>query len=155
MQRVRRGRTDGEEISFAPLSGWRGLGQLPPQDRVRLELDQDQLAQLITYADAQRRSVTGRLVYTTPDSVAVILRTPASYTQVSIPRRSILRMERGKADAKKNVLVSAVVVGGVAALAVAGFEGRDQGPAGDGNGIDESIVQFLGLRLPFRIGIGR
>lgn len=131
------------------------VSELRPDDKVRLQLEDAELAKLLAFADASDRSVTGRFVASTGDSLSVVLRTPAAYTQVSIPRRSIVRLNRGVPDNRKNFIMSAALVGGVAALAVAGFEGRDQGPIGDGSGIDETRVSFFGFRIPFSLGLGR
>ena len=131
------------------------VSEIAVQDKVRLELDAEQVNELITFVDPATRTVTGRLVNTSTDSVSIVLQTPASFTQVSIPRRSILGAQRGVVDTKKNIFVSAAIVGAVAALAVKGFEGNDRTPGGDGSGIDETVVPFFGFRIPFSFGLGR
>lgn len=131
------------------------VSQVSPQDKVRLELDAEQVNELITFVDPATRSVTGRVVNLSADSISIALRTPAAFTQVSIPRRSIVATHVGLADTKKNLLVSAVIVGAVAFLAVKGFEGNDHLPTGDGGGIDETRVSLFGFRIPFSFGLGR
>jgi len=138
-------------VSYTPTD----VSQMSPQDKVRLELDAEQLNELVTFVDPATRSITGRLVDVSADSVAIVLQTPAAFTQVSIPRRSILGSQIGVANVKKNFIVSAVIVGAVAALAVKGFKGRDSSPIGDGGGIDETRVPSVGFRIPFSFGLGR
>ena len=138
-------------VSYMPAD----LSDLSRQDKVRIELDPAELAELIRFADPATRSVTGRLVNTSADSVAVVLRTPSSYAQVSIPRTSIVQTHKAVSDNRKSFAVSAIIVGGIAALAVAGFQGRDNTPGGDGNGIDETLIPLIRWRFPFNFGFGR
>lgn len=131
------------------------LSDLTSQDRVRLELEQQELARLIQFADPATRTVTGDFVGSGPDSVSVVVNTPGSYRQVQIPRSAILGTSRREVDNRKSFIISAAIVGGVAALAIRGFEGRDSGPGGDGGGIDESRVPSFKFRIPFSLGFGR
>ncbi len=131
------------------------VADLRPQDKVRLELEDEELAKLIAFADPATRSVNGRVVSSSIDSISVIVQTATAYTQVSIPNRSVVQAERGVADAKKNFIASALIVGAVAALAYAGFEGRQDNSTGDDTGIDESRVELFGFRIPFSLGFGR
>ena len=82
------------------------VSQVSPQDKVRLELDAEQVNELITFVDPENRSITGRVVNVDTDSLAIVLRTPAAFTQVSIHRRSILGAHGGVADTKKNFIGS-------------------------------------------------
>jgi hypothetical protein len=131
------------------------VSQVSPQDKVRLELDAEQVNELITFVDPANRSITGRVVNVDTDSLAIVLRTPAAFTQVSIHRRSILGAHVGVADTKKNFIGSLVIVGAVAAIAVKGFQGNGNSRVGDGGGIDETRVPFFGFRIPFSFGFGR
>jgi len=130
------------------------ISTLKPQEKIRVELEPEELARLIGFADPRTRSVSGRFVDEIGDSVAIVVQTPSSYMQVSIPRGSIIQTERRVADNKKSFFVSAAIVGGVAAIAIAGFQGRGQGSIGDDTGIDETRIPLFGFGIPFSLGIG-
>ncbi len=138
-------------VSYVPAD----VSELKPQDKVRMRLEQQELARLVAFADPGRGTVTGRVLHATPDSIEVVVSTGGSYTQVAVPRSSILGLERGYVDRTKNVLVSAAFVGGVAALAVIGFEGRNENSVGDDTGTDEVRIPLFNIRIPFGLGFGR
>jgi len=131
------------------------LADLTSADRVRLELEQQELARLIQFADPATRTVSGDFVAAGQDSVSVVVHTAGSYRQVQIPRSAVVGTSRRVVDNRKSFIISAAIVGGVAALAIRGFEGRDSSPGGDGGGIDESRVPSFKFRIPFSLGFGR
>ena len=130
------------------------ISSLQPQEKVRLELEQNELARLIAFADPATRSVNGRFVNEIGDSVAIILQTPLSYMQVSVPRSSIVETRRRVVDNRKTFAFSALMVGGVAVLAAVGFSGGGSDPAGEDPGVDQTRIPLLGFRLPFSFSFG-
>ena len=76
--------------SYQPIE----LSTLQPTDQVRLELDQTQLARLLAFANTSNNSVSGRFVNQTGDSVTIVVETPSTFMQVSVPRRSIVQTSR-------------------------------------------------------------
>lgn len=130
------------------------ISSLRPQEKIRLELEQTELARLIAFVDPATRSVSGRFVNEIGDSVAIIVETPLSYMQVSVPRSSIVQTRRRVVDNRKTFMFSALMVGGVAALAVVGFEGAGSDPAGEDPGVDQTKIPLLGFRIPFSFSFG-
>jgi hypothetical protein len=130
------------------------VSQLKSTDRIRVELDQEQLALLRAFADNREGTVNGRFVEATADSVSMVVETPTAYQEVRIPRRSIIDTRLRKPDNKKSFVISVVLVGGIGALAAIGFEGRNNDPTGDDTGIDESRIPLFNFRLPFGFGFG-
>ena len=61
------------------------ISTLQPTDQIRLELDQTELARLLAFANTSTRTVSGRFVNQMSDSVTIVVRTPASFMQVSVP----------------------------------------------------------------------
>jgi len=129
------------------------LARVKPQENVRLELDAAELGRLIAYSDPGTASVHGRVVAVTSDSVAIVLRTPLSYAQVSVSRSSILGVGLKTVDNRQTFAFSALLVGGVAVLAYLGFDGGGSSVPGEGDGPDE--FRPLGFRLPFSLSFGR
>ena len=142
------------------LAGWASyqpteLSTLQPTDQGRLELDQTELARLLAFANTSTNSVSGRFVNQMGDSVTLVVETPSTFMQVSVPRSSIVQTSRREIDNRKSFFFSALVVGGAAALAVMGFEGGGRDSIGDDDGVDETWIPLLGFRIPFSFSFGR
>jgi hypothetical protein len=131
------------------------ISSLQPREQVRLELDQTELARLLAFADPVRRTVSGRFINRMGDSVTIVVETPSAFMQVSVPRSSILQTNRRVIDNRKSFLVSVLVVGVAAAMALIGFEGGGEDSFGDDTGIDETLIPLLGFRIPFSLSFGR
>ncbi len=137
--------------SYQPVE----ISSLQPSDQVRLELDQAELAKLLAFVDPSTRSVGGRFVNETGDSMAIVVQTPTSFMQVSVPLSSIVQTQLRTVDNRTTFLFSALAVGGVAFLAWKGFEGGGSDRPGDDTGIDETRIPLLGFRIPFSFSFGR
>ncbi len=131
------------------------LSTLQPTDQVRLELDQTELARLLAFANTSTNSVSGRFVNQMGDSVTIVVETPSTFMQVSVPRSSIVQTSRREIDNRKSFFFSALVVGGAAALAVMDFAGGGRDSIGDDTGVDETWIPLLGFRIPFSFSFGR
>lgn len=139
-------------VSYAQTS----VAELAPTDRVRIELDDSELPRLLEYVDDRSRSVSGNFVREAGDSVVVVVRAPGAFAQVAIPAAAIVSVERGEVSAAKNIVGSLVIVGGVAVVAVAGFDGGGRDGPDPGDGTEEFRAGSLLFRLPLRLlGIGR
>lgn len=122
--------------------------ELPPQQSVRLQLTAEELARHLSFASGNRRTVSGHFVELRGDSATFVLTTPVAHQQVSIPLASIVVAERRDPDHLRSILLSSVVVGGVATLAYLGFEGNQTtDPDGPGDGPDAMVPTFR-LFLP-------
>lgn len=131
------------------------ISSLQPSDHIRLELDQAELGRLLAFVDPAKRTVSGRFVNRMADSVTIVVETPTTFMQVSVPRSSILQTSRRVLDNRKSFFVSVLVVGAAAALALVGFEGGGEDSFGDDTGIDETLIPLLGFRIPFSLSFGR
>ena len=153
----------GTVVALALLSGGcvsyaqTDIASLHPQDRIRVEVADSELPRLLQYVNTDSRQVSGTFLEASGDSVSVVLRSPGSFAEVSIPLANIVLVERGQPDVKRNLLGSAVIVGGIAAIAVLGFEGNSKEDIDLGGGTDEMRPPVVRLRFPFaiRIGAGR
>ena len=137
-------------VSYAQTN----IASLSPQDRVRVQVADSELPRLLHYVNTDSRQVSGTFVEASGDSVTVVLRSPGSFAEVSIPRSGIVLVERGKPDVKRNLLGSALIVGGIAAIAVLGFEGDSKEGIDLGSGTDEMRPPVVRLRFPFAISVG-
>ena len=127
-----------------------GVDELASQQIVRLQLSAEELARHLSFADVDRRTVSGRFVDLQGDSAIFVLTTPVAHQQVSLPLASIVVAERRDPDHVRSVLLSSAVVGGVATLAYLGFEGnQNTDPDGPGEVIDQFAPVF---RLVIPIG---
>ena len=127
------------------------LAAIRPQQNVRVELSDEELVRLRAFADGRAGTVSGDFLGASGDSVSMVVRTPLSYQQVSIPRTSIIQASVRTVDTKKNLIVSAALVGAVGIAAYLGFEGRGGEAGGPGPQPEESVVPFFsfGLPIPF------
>ena len=127
-----------------------GVDELASQQSVRLQLSAEELARHLSFADVDRRTVSGRFVDLQGDSAIFVLTTPVAHQQVTLPLASIVVAERRDPDHVRSILLSSVVVGGVATLAYLGFEGnQNTDPDGPGEVIDQFAPVF---RLVIPIG---
>lgn len=126
-----------------------GVDELTSQQSVRLQLTAEELARHLSFADVDRRTVSGRFVELEGDSAVFVLTTPVAHRQVSIPLASIVVAERRDPDHVRSILLSTAVVGGVATLAYLGFEGnQNTNPDGPGEVVDQFVPVFR-LVVPF------
>ena len=125
--------------------------ELPPQQRVRMRLAADELARNIAFASGNQGYVNGRFVEERGDSAVFVLTSSTGYDQVVLPVEAILQLERREAAQGRSFLLTAGLVGGVAALAYFGFEGNQ---SGDRPG-DDDPVEALAPLVRFTIPVGR
>ncbi|MXX33218.1 MAG: hypothetical protein F4087_07165 [Gemmatimonadetes bacterium] len=126
-----------------------GVDELGSQQSVRLQLTAEELARHLSFADVNRRTVSGRFVELQGDSAIFVLTTPVAHQQVSLPLTSIVVAERRDPDHVRSILLSSAVVGGVATLAYLGFEGnQNTDPDGPGEVVDQFAPVFR-LVIPF------
>lgn len=137
-------------VSYAQTA----IGELEPNDRVRVEIEDTEVARLLQFVDDRSQTVSGSFVWASADSVAVVVRTPAAYSQVTIPRGAILALERGQTSATKNIIGSAVILGGIATAAVLGFEGGGEESIDLGGGTDEFRARAVLFSVPLRLLFG-
>lgn len=124
------------------------VDDLSPQQRVRIQVEPEVLADLVAFADGPEGSIGGRFVGLRGDSAAFRFETPSSYREVAIPRTAIRGVERRESSPARNVALSVAVVGGIGVLAWLGFEGRDgQGDEVPGDEPD-ALTPLLLLVVP-------
>ena len=124
------------------------VDDLSPQQRVRIQVQPDVLADLVAFAEGAEGRLGGRFMETRGDSVAFRFETPSSYREVVMPRATIRGLERRESSPTRSVALSAAVVGGIGALAWLGFEGRD-GPGADQPGDEpDALVPLLFFVVP-------
>lgn len=125
--------------------------EIQPSQVIRVQLTDAELTRLRAFADGRGGTVSGEFVSAGRDSVSLVVRTPLAYQQVAVPRSSIIEASVRRADPKRNLLVSAALVGAVGVAAYLGFEGRGGDKPGPGPQPDESLVPLFtfGLPLPF------
>ncbi|MCE2455394.1 MAG: hypothetical protein J4G12_06170 [Gemmatimonadetes bacterium] len=136
-------------VSYAQTS----VAELEPTDKVRIEIDDSEVARLLAFVDDRSQSVSGDFVHASEDSISVVVRTPASYSKVSIPLSAIVLLERGRTNVAANVIGSAALLGGLTAIAVAGFDGGGQDPT-DLGGTDEFRGRVVLISLPLSLLLG-
>ena len=126
------------------------IGELPAQQRVRMQLTAEELGRHILFASGNLGYVSGRFVEARGDSAIFVLTSSTAHSQVSLPVESILRLERKDPNLGRSFLFSAAIVGGVATLAYLGFEGQEN----SGPNPDEDITdQFApGIRIAIPLG---
>ena len=127
------------------------IPELPPQQRVRMLLDAEELARNIAFASGSQGHLSGRFVEARGDSAVFVLTNATGFSQVVLPVEAILELERRDPSQGRSFLLSVGLVGGVAALAYFGFEGS-QGSDTDG---DEDAVDALVPLVRFTIPVGR
>ena len=127
------------------------LEDLPPQQRVRLQLAPEELARNVSFASGNRGLISGRFVEARGDSATFVLTSPTGYSQVNLPLESILMLERKDPSHGRSILLSAALVGGVATLAYLGFEGKEN----SGPDPDDDTVDALRPVIRFVIPVGR
>ena len=142
--------TLGGCMSYAQTS----ISELEPEQKVRVVLDDAEVPRLLEYVDDRTRSVSGTFLREEDDSVVVVLSSPGSYAEVSIPKTGILTAERGKVSATKNIIGSAAIVGAIAAAAVMGFDGGGGENPDVGGGTDEFRPLLL-ISIPLTLFFGR
>ena len=123
------------------------IEDLPAQQRVRLQLKPEELARHIAFASGIQGMVNGRFVELRGDSATFLLTTPVAHQQVRLPVESILLLERKDPSHGRSILLSAVVVGGVATLAYLGFEGQ-QGADTPGEEDSEAFLPAIRFVIP-------
>ena len=132
--------------SYRPAS----VEDLPSQQRVRLRLAPEELARHIAFASGNQGFVNGRFVNFSADSATFVLSSPTAHAQVSVPRTSILALERQDPSHGRSILLTTVLVGGVATLTYLGFEGDQSGEPTPDDDITDQLVP--GIRVVIPIG---
>ncbi len=126
------------------------LEELSQRQPVRVRLAPEEFVRNVAFASGPQGLVGGRFVEARGDSVTLLLTTPTAFSQVTVHRNSILSLERKETSRRRSLLVSAAVVGGVAALAYLGFEGGSEGEPGPN---DSDVDAFRpGVRLVLPVG---
>ena len=123
------------------------LEDLPPQQRVRLQLAPEELARNISFVSGNQGLISGRFIEVQGDSATFLLTTPTSHQQVRLSLQSILQLERKDPSHSRSILLSAAVVGGVATLAYLGFEGQ-QGADTPGDENTEAFLPAIRFVIP-------
>lgn len=115
-----------------------------------MRLAPEELGRHIMFSSGNRGYVNGRFVEVRGDSAVFVLTSTNAHSQVALPLGSILELERKDPSNGRSLLLSAAIVGGVAALAYLGFEGEENtGPNPD----DDLTDQFApGLRVVIPLG---
>lgn len=122
--------------------------ELPPQQRVRMRLEAEELARNIAFASGNQGFVNARFVEARGDSAVFVLTSSTGFSQVVLPVEAILQLERKDPAHGRSMLLSVGLVGGVAALAYLGFEGNQGAdPGGDEDPID-ALVPLIGFTIP-------
>lgn len=126
------------------------IGELPPQQRVRVRLAPDDLARHIAFASGNQGFIEGRFVELVRDSATFLFTSPTAHAQVRLPLESVLVLERKESSQGRSMLLTAALVGGVAALAYFGFDGsQDTEPYSDDDLTDQLVP---GIRIVIPIG---
>lgn len=127
-----------------------GIGELPAEQRVRMQLTPEELGRHIMFSSGNQGYVNGRFVELRGDSAVFVLTSHTAHSQVSLPLGSIVSLERKDANLGRSFLLSAALVGGVATLAYLGFEGEENtAPDPD----DDLTDQFApGIRIVIPLG---
>lgn len=113
-------------------------------------LTPEELGRNIMFSNGNQGYVSGRFVEVRGDSAVFVLTSHTAHSQVSLPLRSIVQLERKDPNLGRSFLLSAGLVGGVAALAYLGFEG-EQNTAPDPD--DDLTDQFApGFRIVIPLG---
>ena len=128
---------------------------LAPQERIQVELEDDEVTRLLAYVDPRSRTVKGQFVDQAGDSMTMVVRTPLAYSQVTIPNSGIVGLQRREVDNKKSFIFSAAAVGAVAVLAYLGFEGSSSPMGSEGDGAESALIPFLSFAVGLPFGIGR
>lgn len=126
------------------------IGELPPQQRVRLRLAPEELSRNIAFASGNQGLINGRFVGFAGDSATFLLTSPTAHAQVRVPLESILALERKDASHGRSLLLSAALVGGVATLAYLGFEGSENSGPNPNDDLTDALVP--GIRIVIPIG---
>jgi len=126
------------------------VDDLSPQQRVRIQVEPDVLADLVAFAEGAEGHLGGRFMEVRGDSVAFRFETPSSYREVVLPRSAVLSVAGRESSPIRSVALSAAIVGGVGVAAWLGFEGRASGDDGDDADTDALVPVFL-----FTIPAGR
>lgn len=121
---------------------------LSPQQRVRIQVEPDVLADLVAFAEGAEGHLGGRFVEARGDSVAFRFETPSSYREVVMPRSAIRGLERRESSPTRSVALSAAVVSGIGALAWLGFEGRDGSDDGRPGDEPDAMVPLVFFVVP-------
>lgn len=101
--------------------------ELAPEQRVRVRVEPEVLADLVAFAEGAQGQLGGRFAELRGDSVEFRFETPSSYRQVVLHRSAILGLERRETSPARSIAFSAAVVGGIGVLAYLGFEGQESG----------------------------
>lgn len=129
---------------------------LGPQERIRVQVNPNEAANLMAFVDARSMTVSGQFISQSADSVRMVVRTPLAFAPVSIPRTSIVSLERRSVDNKKSFIFSAAAVATIGVLAYKGFEGNNNNiPGGDGDGGDATVIPLFSWVLGLPFGLGR
>ena len=123
------------------------MNDLSPQQRVRVQVEPEVLADLVAFAEGAEGHLSGRFVEMRGDSVAFRFETPSSYREVAMPRSAVLSIAGRASSPTRSVALSAAIVGGVGLAAWLGFEGRSSGDAGDDAETD-ALVPVLLFAIP-------
>ena len=116
-----------------------------------MQLAPEELARNISFASGNQGLISGRFVVAQGDSATFVLTSPTGFSQISLPLASILMLERKDPSHGRSILLTAGVVGGVATLALLGFEGSENsGPDPD----DDTVDAFRPI-IRFAIPLGR
>lgn len=131
-----------------------------PDQSVRVRLAPVEAARLADFADPTSRTVEGRMVEATADSVLLLVpshsevrgtRVETLFQRVQVGREGVLELELKSLDRPRTYLVSGLVFAGITAFVVnrlAGGGGSEVVPPGGGPA--DAVIPAL--RIPFGLG---
>ena len=127
-----------------------GIAELPAEQAVRMLLTPEELGRHIMFSSGNQGYINGRFVEVRGDSAVFVVASNTMQSQISLPLGSIVQLERRDPNLGRSFLLSAAIVGGVATIAVLGFEGEENtAPDPD----DVIIDQFApGFRIVIPLG---
>lgn len=124
------------------------IEELNPSERVRIQVGPEYLAQYVAFIQGERGQMSARFLGMNADSAVFRLEGGGGYREATLPLSTLLDIERRESKPGRSLLFSAGIVGGVAALAYLGFEGRDDA-SGDGEPPEpENVIPIMMFTIP-------